>query len=426
MAPPDSATATDAMDATRELERLRRLLDGVPAMLGYWDRNLNNVVANHRYLDYFGLTVQQIRGMHLSELLGEELFELNRPFIEGVLHGQEQQFDRVLTDTTGKDRHTHTTYVPDVVDGFVQGFFVQVADITERVLAERERDEAVELFRVAMDNAPIGKGLLDTAGRWIHVNTALCSLLGYSQTELLTLSFRDFVHPDEVEDSDELRAQLLSGTRTHVESERRYVRKDRSVVWVQRNAALVRRTNGPDVFIAQIQDISARKHTEEMLERQASTDELTGLGNRRFFMCRMMDRTHCAHTSATGLLFIDLDEFKAINDTYGHLVGDRVLVEAGQRLRGAVRDCDIVCRIGGDEFVVLTDRIESPSELDLLASHVRTKLTGRYTPPGVSGGIEVSAAVGSSWSDADARDRTDLLRTADAAMYGMKRRNREM
>lgn len=397
-------------------------------MLGYWDRNLHNVVANHRYLDYFGLTVQQIRGMHLSDLLGDTLFELNRPFIEGVLRGKEQQFDRVLTDTTGTDRHTHTTYVPDVVDGYVRGFFVQVADITERVQAERERDEAVELFRVAMEHAPIGKGLLDTSGRWIYVNTALCSLLGYSRTELLTLSFRDFVHPDEVEDSDDLRAQLLSGTRTHVESERRYVRKDGTVVWVQRNATIVRRTNGPDVFIAQIQDISARKQTEEMLERQASTDELTGLPNRRFFMSRLTDHPHpapaSASASAIGLLFIDLDDFKAINDTYGHLVGDQVLIEAGRRLSAAVRDCDIVCRIGGDEFVVLTDLIASPSDLDLLASRVRLELTGRYTPPGIPGGLQVSAAVGSSWTDAHTRDRADLLRNADAAMYGMKRRNR--
>ncbi|MCZ4561085.1 GGDEF domain-containing protein [Rhodococcus sp. IEGM 1401] len=161
-----------------------------------------------------------------------------------------------------------------------------------------------------------------------------------------------------------------------------------------------------------------------MLERQASTDELTGLANRRFFMSRLTDHPHPASASAIGLLFIDLDDFKAINDTYGHLVGDQVLIEAGRRLSAAVRDCDIVCRIGGDEFVVLTDLIASPSDLDLLASRVRLELTGRYTPPGIPGGLQVSAAVGSSWTDADTRDRADLLRNADAAMYGMKRRNR--
>src|SRR5512141_869073 len=96
---------------------LHALFDRLPAMIAYWDRDLRNVVANDAYIEWFGFTPSRMRGIHIREVLGEAVYALNLPYIQGALAGQEQLFDRTLVDTLGRTRHTQASYVPDVVDG---------------------------------------------------------------------------------------------------------------------------------------------------------------------------------------------------------------------------------------------------------------------------------------------------------------------
>ncbi|MDV6305569.1 diguanylate cyclase [Rhodococcus cerastii] len=406
---------TVTRNATNEV--MRRAVDQLPSMIGYWDSSLRNVFANRVYADYFGIEPQDLVGKHIRELLGETLYQLNLPYITGVLAGEQQQFDRTLIDVSGAVRVTQATYVPDVVDGVVLGFTALVVDVSARADVERQRDRAVRLFQITMENAPIGKAVLTVDGRWLQVNKALCELLGYTSEELQQKTFRDLTHPDDIPLADEHLRALADGTLTNVASEKRYLRKDGATIWVQRNATLVRDSEAGDVIIAQIQDITARKVAEVTLERQALIDDLTLLGNRRRLMAELNSLKETSSDRPVGMLFVDIDEFKSINDRFGHAVGDRVLAAIGRRILDNVRTQDCACRIGGDEFVALLHSARSAKGVERLANRVRGLLAGPYNIDGTD--IAVSVSVGWSWEPTT--DPDELLRIADERMYSSKR-----
>jgi diguanylate cyclase (GGDEF)-like protein/PAS domain S-box-containing protein len=403
---------------TYPVGQLARAIDQLPSMIGYWDSAERNVFANKVYADYFGIEPARLVGMHISELLGEGLYELNKPYISGALAGEQQQFDRTLIDVNGVVRVTQATYVPDVVDGGVVGFTAMVVDVSARAEAERERDRAVRLFQIAMEYAPIGKALLTIDGRWLQVNKALCDLLGYTSEELLQKTFRDLTHPDDIAMADEHLAGLADGTLTSVASEKRYIRKDGATMWVQRNATVVRDNDGDDIIIAQIQDITARKGAEAALERQLLIDDLTGLANRRRLMAELQALKEAADETPVGILFVDVDSFKSVNDRYGHAVGDRLLAAIGARIRANLRAGDIACRTGGDEFVALLRSSRSADGVERLAARVRMLLAGPYLIDGVP--VPASVSVGWSWDKPVSPEK--LLHIADERMYSSKRR----
>lgn len=402
---------------TPPIGNVSRAIDQLPSMIGYWDSSRRNVFANKVYAEYFGIEPARMAGMHIRELLGEALYELNLPHISAALAGQAQQFDRTLIDVNGAVRVTQATYVPDVVDGSVVGFTVMVVDVSARAEAERQRDRAIRLFQIAMEHAPIGKAILTVDGRWLQVNNALCELLGYTAEELQQITFRDLTHPDDVELADKHLKALADGVLTNVASEKRYIRKDGATIWVQRNAVLVRDSETGDVIIAQIQDITARKAAEAALERQVLIDELTSLGNRRRLMAELEALKDAGEGRPVGMLFVDVDAFKTINDRFGHSVGDQVLKAIGRRILDNVRSDDVACRIGGDEFVVVLRSARSLAGVERLASRVVGLLEGPYDIDGTD--VPVTVSVGWSWEPNDNAD--NLLRIADARMYSAKR-----
>jgi diguanylate cyclase (GGDEF)-like protein/PAS domain S-box-containing protein len=401
--------------------RLRRLIDHVPAMVSYWDRQLCNVVANEAFIEFFGKTPVEIRGHYLREVLGEKLYGLSRAHIEGVLAGERQLFEHTLTDPLGGIRYVESNYIPDLVDGEVQGFYVQVTDVTARVEAEQARDDAVRLLQISMDNAPIGQAIVDTSVRALYVNPALCKMFGYTAEELIGVDLRTFVHADDVASAATDLDLLKNSSQSHVVSELRLAGRDGSTVWVQRDAVMVPGAHGSDdIIIGQFQDVTARKRAEAELARQAVTDPLTGLGNRQAFFDSVHNHRAVEPAAPVGIVFIDLDGFKRINDDYGHAVGDDVLIEVAQRIAQITGVPDSVYRLGGDEFVVMSTQSEAQEHVAELADRLRVALTGMYgtgTTP-----LFLGASVGSTWGPTD--DVQLLLNDADAHMYSHKARRR--
>ncbi len=127
------------------LRLLRVMFERLPAMVAYWDRDRRNIVANQAYLEWFGLPADELRGLHMRDVLGAEVYGLNLPFIDAAYAGAQQVFERTLVDSRGGTLHAEATYVPDVVDGEVVGMFVQAIDVTDRVEAQRRMDEAQRL-----------------------------------------------------------------------------------------------------------------------------------------------------------------------------------------------------------------------------------------------------------------------------------------
>ncbi len=407
----------ETLASTEQTRRLRLLIDKLPALIGYWDHEARNVIANDAYVDFFGMTPAEIHGLHISEVLGQEVYALNLPYIRGALAGEEQSFERTLVDQHGATHYTQASYVPDVVDGVVRGFYVLVTDVTARVAAEIARDEAVRLYQISMAHAPIGKAVIDTTGHFVQVNPALCALLGHSAEDLVGADIRPFVHPEDLAQAEADLAVLADRVLPQVASERRYIRSDGTVVWVQRTSVLVEKADGPnDIIVAQFQDVTARKHAEAELARLAVSDALTGLRNRHALIEDVRALRADFPDAPVGVVFVDLDQFKEVNDTLGHAAGDAVLVQAAARLTAAVAAPNTVYRIGGDEFVVLTPEAVHPHAVAALAGDVRRTLTGRYDAGSAS--VALTAAVG--WTRGGTNDVEALLRAADADMYRHK------
>lgn len=405
--------------ASEEERRLRRLIDNLPAMVSYWDRDLRNVIANEAFVEFFGMAPAEIHGMHFRDLIGEKYFRVRQADLESVLEGEHLTFEGVFGDRDGRSRHMQTSYVPEVVDGEVKGFYVLGTDLTPRIEAERARDNALRLLQISMENAPIGQAVADMSLHALYVNPALCAMSGYTADELIGANLRDFIHPDDLEIARAEFDNMKNAPQSHFATELRMIRKDGTAAWVQRNAILVPGAHGSDdLIIGQFQDVTARKAAEAELAHLIATDPLTGLFNRQAFVDAVERHRGAEPAGSVGIVFVDLDGFKRVNDRCGHSGGDAVLIQVAQRIGQIVGEQDSVYRIGGDEFVVLSTTTEA--HVADLADRLRDSLTGTYEARGVAVGL--SASVGWTWGPVD--DIEALLRNADAHMYTHKARRR--
>lgn len=405
-----------------EASRLRRLIDSLPAMLCCWDRDLMNVVANVAFAEFVGMAPSEIRGRPIGEVLGENLRRLDPADLDAVLAGEQRVSERALIDRHGVTRHFQTAYVPDLVDGQVAGFCLQATDLTSHIEDERARESELRMFRTCVENAPTGQAIVDTSLHGLYVNPAFCSMFGYTADEALVANFREFVSPEDVEVAEQDLAALKNDPKSPVATELRVVRRDGTVVWVQRDAVLLPGARGSqDVLIGQFQDITARKHAEAELARLAVTDPLTGLLNRQALVDSIGAHRDAEPSASVGIVFLDLDGFKKINDDRGHAVGDAVLVQVATRLTQIVSPPDSVYRLGGDEFVILSKAADSEAIVTELADLLRRALSGNYDGGGVP--VRLSASVGSTWGPV--ADLEDLLHLADARMYRHKAQQRQ-
>jgi diguanylate cyclase (GGDEF)-like protein/PAS domain S-box-containing protein len=270
-------------------------------------------------------------------------------------------------------------------------------------------------FRSAFDDAPIGIALVDLDGRFSRVNPSLCATTGYSESELLAMRIQDLAPADEPE--------LLDGwaDQTGVEVERRFRRADGQIGWaLWRHSPVGDSGTGLPYYVSQCVDISQRKEAETELEFRAHHDVLTGLPSRSLFEEELngaLERRSDAE-GEVAVAFIDLDNFKVINDSLGHGAGDRLLTAAADRLAGVLREGDVVARFGGDEFTLLLQAIEDEAH----ALRICERIAEALHPPFVLDGEQrfLTASIGLTVTGPREAGASELLRDADAAMYRAK------
>jgi diguanylate cyclase (GGDEF)-like protein/PAS domain S-box-containing protein len=300
------------------------------------------------------------------------------------------------------------------------------ARLTERLRAEQALLRASEAsFRVAFENAPVGMSIIDlseaAAGRFLRVNEAMCRILGYTPGELLERTFSDITHPDHRDDDELAMHRAIEGSRDSYQTEKRYLRADGRSVWVSINTSVVRDTEGVALYaITQFEDVSDRRAAHQELTRRARQDALTGLLNRTALLERVEDAivTQADADLPGALLFCDLDHFKPVNDSHGHMVGDQVLAIVARRLEGQVRGGDSVGRYGGDEFVVLAPGV-TEAELGDLVTRIRSAVSAPIELDGRCIGVTVTVGTVAVTGAEDETAR-GLIDSADAAMYARK------
>jgi diguanylate cyclase (GGDEF)-like protein/PAS domain S-box-containing protein len=236
-----------------------------------------------------------------------------------------------------------------------------VLDVTARMHAAALAEYPDGGFEQVFERAPTGMGLMDTDGRWLLVNRALCEMTGYTAAELIGMRADGIVHPDDVDVDAAQRARLLAGEIPAYQVERRYFDAAGEIVSAILSMSLVRDPHGaPLQYIAQLQDISERKRLEEHMLLLADHDPLTGLRNRSLFehdLQLQLARSR-RYGEVAGLIVIDIDGFAEINDRHGRQVGDEMLGALARALARRLRQSDLVARLDGDEFAVLLPHID--------------------------------------------------------------------
>ena len=361
-----------------ELERtqaeIRRLLDDLPdAVMGLNERGVIES-ANQRAAVLTGRTVDELVGRAFLEMIGDSDREVvterwhfdapRGPTVEPVdVTGPIG--NHVLFELVDADGDAHlveaSLHRPSVTNGRgsdgrgTGGLVVLLRDVTDRARSTVSLEQARRRFQQAFHSAPTGMALvrLDDS-RIVDANQALADMLDRPLDSLIGLGIREITHPDDLRAAAPQRARLELGIADTYLLEQRYLRSDGEFVWA-RTRVSVTEDEGVALAITHIEDVTEQRLAAQRLTHAATHDDLTELPNRAALVERLDDLLVGASPGQVSVLFIDLDNFKIVNDSLGHGVGDELLREIARRLREVTRDSDRLARFGGDEFVVFVD-----------------------------------------------------------------------
>ena len=309
--------------------------------------------------------------------------------------------------------------------------YARVRDQAQREIEMRRQAEAVlreseERFFSAFEYAANGMALVGLDGRLLKVNQALCVMLGLDRDVLLTKTLADVTLSEDRTLGQAHRQRLLDGELNAYQVETRFLTGAGQCVWVLVSVSLVRSEDGFGLyFIAQIENITARKQLEQELYQLATTDHLTGISNRRDFLARAEhELRRCRRQgSVLAFLMVDVDKFKSINDTWGHAVGDEVLLAMVQASRTVLRSTDLFGRLGGEEFGIVLPDVDRRAAL-FIAERVRAAVAGIAVGAGQAA-IRFTVSIGLAFFSPGLAGVEELMRRADAALYQAKTSGRD-
>lgn len=420
------------------------LLQDRQRMLDSLMRNLHGMVYCCLYDDAWNMVFASQGCLELTGYPPEELLYGNRITFEEITYAEDRQRvrDRIdeavrtaeryqveyrITHGDGRVRWVWECGSPiynergeiEALEGFIQ-------DITMRKEGEQALRDAEERYHSIFNHAIEGIYQTSPDGHYLNFNPALARIYGYESVEALAQGVSDIQRQLYVDSGK--RAEFIGLMREHgvvKNFEAQVYRKGGDIIWISENAREVRDAAGQLLYYeGTVEDITDRKRYEQQIEYQATHDALTGLPNRTLLSDRLQQCISFAdrHQEKLAVAFIDLDQFKLINDSMGHHVGDQLLVDMAQRLSACVRESDTLVRLGGDEFVMLLNGLHKVEDI----AQSMQRILATVAEPFVINGWDyaVSCSIGVSLYPDDGRDPGDILKHADAAMFKAKQLGR--
>jgi diguanylate cyclase (GGDEF)-like protein/PAS domain S-box-containing protein len=417
---PEAASTQQLLqEAQTQLQRFALVCDSVPMLMAYYlCDSFVCAWANQGYASHFGYTTQTIAGQALADILGEDTLKLIQPHIDRLLdENREVTYHRTTTHgASGQRQWFEVRLVPHHANGMsapMTGALVQITDLTRFHVAERALRESEERLRKFM-GASVEGIAFHRDGLITDVNQPMASLLGYQPQDLLGKAVLDFIWHDQ-------RDRVIQGMAhlSELPYESALIDRQGQRVPVELIARQIH-DEGQALRMVVVRDIRDRQAVRERMRYLARHDALTGLHNRGAFMESLTKALARQRTGqhAMALLFIDLDHFKHINDSLGHLAGDALLRIQAERLMARLQPNAVAGRFGGDEFVLLLPEVASREE----ARQAAWQLQHAMAEPVIWNGqpMMTTPTIGVAISPADGDSADTFLRHADMAMYAGK------
>ncbi len=405
-------------------KRLGRILDNSSNEIYVFDaETLLFTQVNKGARDNLGYSMRDLMTITPFDIKPEFTEKQLRDTLAPLLDGREKR----LTFKTVHERKDGTTYPVEVLvhlshEETPPVFVAIIQDITKRIAAIEALRESEEFNRMLFEESTIGLALCRKNGELVDVNPAFASILGLKVGPALELNFWDVTSgkyaADERRQLDRLKQ---SGRYGPYESE--YIRVDGQAVPV-RLAGLLLERGGEEFIWSRVEDITDHKQARARIDHLAFHDGLTNLPNRALMQDRLEHAINVAHRggSDVGILFLDIDRFKTINDTLGHSIGDQLLQQVADRLTATVRKADTVARFGGDEFVVISEQLSGRDAANALADKILAALREPFQVNTVE--LFVTASIGIAVFPEDGTEIDQLIGRADIAMYQVKENGR--
>ena len=415
-----------AQEALRASEdELRLIMDNVPARVAYIDRDLRYRFVNGRNEAWLGESRKDLNGRKLEDVISPARLALLAPLLARVLKGETIATEMLLPQHgTGEPRWESIHYAPNRdADGNVVGVYAVHGDIHD----EKRNEEALRRVNWELSshigNTPLAVLEWDRSQKLVRWSEQARNIFGFESSEVLGLSLTDnpMLHEDASPGMADIVGKLMSGAEPRATGLTRNRRKDGTEIWCEwYHSALVGDDGQIVSILSFVQDVSARIRAEERLQHMATRDALTGLPNRLLLHERLSQAIAQARRGGrrVGVLFIDLDRFKNVNDTLGHRIGDELLKQVTRAVTGALRETDLLARLGGDEFMVIVEDFDDPQVLGRIAQKLLDAIVQPFRIE--EHDIYVTSSIGIAVYPDDSDDPDELFKHADVAMYRAK------
>jgi diguanylate cyclase (GGDEF)-like protein/PAS domain S-box-containing protein len=414
-----------AQEALRASEaELRLIMDNVPARVSYIDQDYRYRFLNRHNEEWLGVNRKELAGRKVHEVAGEQRFTQLQPLLDRVLDGESVSTELLLPQPNGDVKWESIHYAPNRdSEGNVIGIYAVHTDVHDQKRNEDALRRANWMLSSHISNTPLAVLEWDPDLKLIRWSPQAENIFGWKSEEILGMALTDnpMIHGDDVEAILGLVTKLMTGLEPRATNLTRNYRKNGDVIWCEWYHSGLMGDDGQVVSILSfVQDVSSRIQAEERLQYMATRDALTGLPNRLLLHERLTQAIAQARRNGrrVGVLFIDLDRFKNVNDTLGHRIGDELLKHVTQALSTALRETDLLARLGGDEFMVIVEDFDDPQVLGRIAQKLLTTIAQPFTIE--EHDIYVTSSIGIAVYPDDSDDPDELLKHADVAMYRSK------